>query len=260
MSSTKPETRTEFKNWCLRKLGAPVIRIDVAPEQVEDCIDQALDFFQRQHYDGSQKLLMPAEVTQKVKDQGYFKVDDSIFGITRILSINGTGMGGGQDAMLTYQWQMMAGAARQLSGCLGCSMCDNGMLRYMQYMQNMDMLRWLLGGNHTIMQWSRHTDKLYIWGNDHNMPVGTIIVAEVMRAIIPEEYPQVWNDAFLKRYCTALIKQQWGNNLRKLKNIPLAGGVMLQGEEILAEANEELATLHENMQSEWQEPPMPMVG
>lgn len=260
MSATKPATRDEFKNFCLRKLGEPVIRVNVAPEQVEDCIDQALEYFQRMHYDGSMQMLLPVEVTQEVKDQGYFKVDDSILGIKRVLSLGGSWNQSNPDAMLTFQWQMIAGAARALSGCIGCSMCNNGMTQYMGYLQNMNNLRWLLGGDHTPMQWSRHTDRLYIFGNDTNLTVGTIVVVEATRVLIPDEFPQVWNDPFFKRYCTALIKQQWGNNLRKLRNVPLAGGVMIDGQSILEEAVAELEFLEANMQSEWMEPPMPMVG
>ena len=260
MSATKPANRTEFRNFCLRKLGEPVIRVNVAPEQVEDCIDQAIEYFQREHYDGQYEMMLPLTVTEKVKEQGYFDIDDTIISVTRVLELTGTGMGGSSpDAMLTFQWQMMAGAARILQGGMG-GMCNNGMTQYVNYLQNRDLLKWMLGGQHTPMGFSRHTDRLYIFGNDSNLNVGSIVVCDVRRVLVPDEFPQVWNDPFLKKYCTALIKQQWGNNLRKLRNVPLAGGVMLQGEEILQEAVEEIRELEENMQLEWQEPPMPMVG
>lgn len=258
MSASKPANRNEFKAWCLRKLGEPVTRVNVAHEQVEDCVDQALEFFQRQHYDGSQQLIIPVQITQKYLDDGFIEVDDSVFGIKRILSINSTFMGGG-DVMLTHQWQMMAAAARDLSS--GGGSCGGaGIMRYASYLQDRNLLHWLLGGNHTLMNFSRHTDRLYILGNDSNMSVGTIIVIDAVRAIIPEEFPQVWNDPFLKKYCTALIKQQWGNNLRKLRNVPLAGGAMVSGEEILIEANDEISELEDQIHIQYQEPPMPMIG
>lgn len=260
MSRSKPETRKELVAFCLRKLGEPVIAINVAPVQVEDCIDQALEYFQRNHYDGSQHLFIPFMVDEEVVKNGYFKVDDSILGITRILEMSGGFGGSGPDAMMTYEWQAMAGAARSLGGCLGCSMCGGQTLGYVSYLQDRNLLKYAMGGNSINMQWSRHTDKLYINGQTTMMKPGVVLVAEVMRVLVPDEHPQVWNDPFLKKYATALIKQQWGNNLRKMRNIPLAGGITLQGEEILLEANDEIAALEENMQSEWQEPPMPLLG
>lgn len=258
MSLSKPQTREEHIGWCLRKLGQPLIKVNVAFEQVNDCVEQSLEYFQRNHYDGSMQVNLPIEVTPEVKSVGYFIVDDSILGISRVLEVGGS-RGTGVDAMLTNEWQMLASAARMAGSSIGAG-CGGAMTGYVSYLQDRNLLSWLMGGKHTIMQWSRHTDRLYLQGNNDNLKVGTVVVVEATRVLVPDEFPQVWNDPFFKKYSTALIKQQWGNNLRKMRNIPLAGGIQLQGEEILNEANDEISALEENMLLEWQDPPMPLVG
>ena len=259
MSVSSPATRAEFKNWCLRDLGAPVIVINVDSTQVDDRIEEALEYFQRNHYDGSMTVYLPVAATAETELNGYFKVDDSILTIMRVLQFSGIASSTA-DITLDPAWQSMANAAMNAGGCAGCGMCGGGMSGYASYMMNRDLLRSVLGGNATPMEWRRHTDRLYIHGNPGMTKEGKIVVVEAQRVLDPEEFPQVWNDPFLKRYCAALIKRQWGNNLRKLRNVPLAGGAMIQGEEILAEAVEELQTLRDEMESMHSFPPLPLVG
>jgi hypothetical protein len=258
MSASKPATRAEFRAWCLRELGEPVIRVNVAPEQVEDKIDFALGYFQRNHYDGSQHLYLPVAVTQDVLDRGYFEVHESIIGITRVLEWSGVGMAPtSPDITINPIWQIIAAAAMTAYGCVGCAMCNDGMTQYAGYLTNINTMRAMFANDATHMEFSRHMGRLYIYGEKSKMKIGTIFVVECSRALIPEEFPAVWNNEFLKLYATAQIKRQWGNNLRKLRNVPLSGGVMLQGEEILQEAEETIRDLEDRCKSEFQEPPLP---
>lgn len=256
MSASKPRNRREYIDYCLRRLGEPVIRVNVAEEQVQDLVDEAVEFFQRNHYDGSHELHLPLEITQETKAQGYFNIDDSIIAINRVLDI-GSMSYSGTDGMLNSDWQTMA--STMSSNGLGAGGCD-GPENYFMFLSSRETFKHIIGTKHTLMSWSRHMDKFFINSSDRSLKVGNFVVVDAVRVLIPDEYPQVWDDPFLKRYGTALIKRQWGNNLRKMRNIPLAGGIALQGEEILQEAQEEIATLEEEIQTQWQEPPCPLVG
>lgn len=249
MSKSKPQTREEFAHYCLRRLGAPVIQINVAREQVEDAIDEALEYFWYNHHDGSIQMYLPAEVTDEVMTQRYFPLDDSIIGVQRVLetsSVAGSGV-------FSAEYQI-------LSTVYPYALKGDGLLSYSMAMSYLETLKNVASGKTKHLRFNRHMDRLFIdtsWGV---VSVGQMYVVEVTRRLDPEEFPQVWNDPFLKRYATALIKRYWGNALRKLQNVQLIGGVSIDGLQILTEANDELAALHQVVTSEYQEPVDFIVG
>ena len=246
MSRTRPASRDEFVAYCLRRLGAPVIRIDVAPEQVEDLVDEAVYKFQYEHFNGSIQAFLPFTVTAESKTKG-FPVDESIIGIQEVLD---SGIVGGS-SKFSLQYQLTAPAYEY-------ALKGGGMLTYMLQMQYLETLKMIAAsGKAQRMRYNRHMDRLFI--DSVNLEVGQVYIAECTVALDPDEHTQMWNDPFLKRYATALIKRQWGNNLRKLQNVQLIGGVTIDAQQILTEAQEEIDKMHEEMLLEHQEPILQML-
>lgn len=249
MSKSKPATREEFAEYCLRRLGHPVIQINVSKDQVEDCIDEALEYFWYNHHDGSIQLYIPVEVTDQVMEDRYFPIDDSFIGIQRVLETASSGGSG----VFSAEYQI-------LSTVYPYALKGDGLLSYNMAMSYLETLKNVATGKTKHLRFTRHMDRLFIdtsWGN---VKSGQIFVVEATRRLEPDEFPQVWNDPFLKKYCTALIKRNWGSNLRKLQNVQLIGGVTIDGLQILQEATEELEKLHSVVTSEYQEPIDMIIG
>lgn len=246
MSAHHPNTREELKEYCLRRLGQPVIQVNVAPEQVEDLISEGIDFFQLEHYNGSETLYYPVTVTEEIKNQGYLPIDEKQFiGCIRLLE---TSFYGNND-WATIGWQL--GAATFPSAF---SLSGNGVLNYVQAMQYQSMLRLLVSGKTKDIRYVRHTGKIYVDCNWNTVKVGDVFVAEVVRRVDPDENPEMYNDPWLKQYCTALIGEQWGLNLVKLNGVSLIGGVQINGEAILQNWKTELENLRQNVLLSSQEP------
>lgn len=249
MSKSKPATREEFASYCLRRLGAPVIQINVAKDQVEDVIDEALEYFWYNHHDGSIQLYIPVEVTDEVLANRYFPIDDSFIGVQRVLETSSSAGSG----VFSAEYQI-------LSTVYPYALKGDGLLTYSMAMSYLETLKNVATGKTKHIRFNRHMDRLFIDTSWASVTAGRIYVVEATRRLDPEEFPQVWNDPFLKRYATALIKRYWGNALRKLNGVQLIGGVSIDGLQILQEANEEIAALHQVMTSEYQEPVDFIVG
>lgn len=246
MSQHHPNTREELKAYCLRRLGEPVIQVNVAPEQVEDLLSEGIDYFQLEHYNGSETLYYPVTVTEEVKNQGYLPLDEKQFiGCIRLLE---TSFYGNND-WATIGWQL--GAATFPSAF---SLSGSGVLNYVQAMQYQSMLRLMVSGKTKDIRYVRHTGKIYVDCNWNTVKVGDVMVAEVVRRVDPDENPEMYNDPWLKEYCTALIGEQWGLNLVKLNGVSLVGGVQINGEAILQQWKTELDNLRQNVLLSSQEP------
>lgn len=243
MSKSKPANREEFIDYCLRRLGAPVIQINVARDQVEDCVDEALEFFWYNHHDGSVQVYLPVEATEQVLKDRSFPIDDKIIGVQRVLETASAGGSG----VFSAEYQI-------LSTVYPYALRGDGMLSYAMAMSYLETLKNVATGKTKGLKFNRHMDRLYIETNFNQVQKGQMYVVEATLRLDPEEFPQVWNDPFLKRYATACIKRTWGNNLRKLQNVQLLGGVQIDGLQILQEANEEIQTLHQLMVTHYQEP------
>lgn len=235
MSVTKPATRTEFKNYCLRRLGQPVIAVNVDPVQVDDCVDDAIRYFQLYHYNGSSQVFLPLTVTQDNINNKSFPVDDSIISITRLLE--STYLGTNQ---FSAEWQLIANSYPY-------SLKGDGLLNYSMAMSYIDSVKSLISSKAKPIQFNLSLGTLYLNINWDTVKVGTPFVVEATMALDPNDFPAMWNDQFLKKYATALIKKQWGENLRKLRNVQLIGGVTIDAEGILQEALEEIKELEESL-------------
>jgi hypothetical protein len=242
--------RKEFKDYCLRRLGFPVIDINVDDDQVEDRIDDALQFWQDYHFDGLQKVYYIKKLQQADIDQKYIDLSDvkdasnnslEIVGISRIFPV--------QDSSATIN---MFDLRYQLRLNELYDFTSASYINYTLTQQHLRTLELMFTGEIPI-RFQRHMQRLNIdwaWGSSQ-APVGTVVVAEAYAVINPEVYGKVWSDRWLKKYATALIKKQWGANLQKFNNLQLPGGVTLNADKIIEEAVAEITALEEDMENSY---------
>lgn len=245
-------SREEFTNYCLRRLGFPVIDINVDHDQVQDRIDDAIQFFIDRHTDGTQKLYYVKYLDQTDINNRYINLDPSvvvdssnnsldIVGVTRVFPI--------QDSQSTIN---MFDLRYQLRLNELYDFTSASYINYTLTMQHLRSLELLFTGEVPI-RYNRHMRRLFIdwaWGSQE-APVGTVAILECYATLNPDVYTDMWNDRWLKEYATALIKQTWGRNLSKYDNLQLPGGVTLNGTKIYNEATEEINLLREQMESEF---------
>lgn len=241
-------SRAEFKDYCLRKLGFPVLEINVDPDQVEDRVDEALQYYQMYHFDGIQKTYYIHAITQEDIDNRYLDLSDvrdnsnnatEVIGVTRIFPMYDSQA---SISMFDLRYQLRLNELYDFTSA--------SYINYTMTMQHLRMLEQLFVGEVPI-RYQRHMEKLFIdwaWGQQQ-APVGQIVVVECYTIIDPNVYNRVWNDWWLKRYATALIKQQWGSNLKKFGNIQLPGGVVLNGDKIFEESVAEIEELEKDMEN-----------
>lgn len=318
-------SRDELKEYCLRRLGAPVIEINVDEDQVEDRIQDAIDFWHEYHFDGVETIYLKAQVeasslvlqtpdasmfipgelvtgqtsgakahVHAVKDASsltlvndvsgtfvdgetitgdrsafsaalaasnsftlgnwdkqYFDISDAVIGVVRVFLIGGiSGSRPGNIFDVAYQFRLTD----------MYDLLSTDLVYYTQIKQQIQTLEMILPGERTI-RFNRKSNRLHLDVNWRDvLPPGTFIVAECYRILDPNEFVEVYNDMFLKRYATALIKRQWGENMKKFEGIQLPGGVTLNGLEIYKEAMAEIAQIEEEMISRYSLPVQMMIG
>ena len=244
MSTTT--TRTAFKDYCLRRLGFPVIEINIDDDQVEDRIDDALLYYQDYHFDGLQKIyyikaIDQTDITNKYLDISQAKDSSNnaleITGITRIFPVTDS-----QSSvnMFDLRYQLRLNELYDFTSA--------SYINYTLTQQHLRSLEIMFAGEVPI-RFVRNMQRLYIdwaWGASQ-APVGTKVIAECYAVVDPTIYGRVWNDRWLKEYATTLIKIQWGANLKKFAGIQLPGGVSLNGNVIFDEAMAEKKRLEEDM-------------
>lgn len=242
--------RAAFKNYCLKRLGFPVIDINVDDDQIEDRIDDALQYWHDYHFDGLQKVYYIKKIDQTDINNRYLDLTQAqdranntleITGVTRIFPI--------QDSqssinMFDLRYQLRLNELYDFTSA--------SYINYTLTQQHLRSLELMFTGEVPI-RFNRHMQRLMIdwaWGQSQ-APVGTTVVAECYALLDPNTYGQVWNDRWLKEYATALIKKQWGSNLKKFGGIQLPGGVVLNGDKIYGEAEEEKKTLEADMEKNY---------
>jgi len=244
-----PASREQLKDWCLRQLGHPVIEINVDDDQVDDRIDEAFQYFQDFHFDGVERWYLKHQITQENKTNGWIPISENIIGVTRIFSIGSTNA---SVNMFDLRYQLRL---HELYDFTSTSYVNYALT--MQHIRTLDML---FSGEQPI-RFNRHTDKLYIDMNwDSGLDVGEFVVIEGYIIVDPTSYSDVYNDRMLKRLATALIKRQWGNNMKKFQGMQLPGGIMMNGQQIYEEATEEIKEIEELIRLTYEEPPQFLVG
>ena len=245
-----PTNREELKQFCLRKLGKPVLEINVADEQLEDRIDDALKMYHDFHYDGIERVIIQHEVTQDNIDNGFIQLSDTVISIEKILDLN---TGSSNEILFDAQFHMTWDALYAFN------QTPTQMQYYTATQENLNLINQILNGKQ-LLRYRRHTDKLYIDMDWDKMDVGNYIVIQAYQIIDPDVYPQVWSDRWLREYTTELFKEQWGTNLTKYSGVQMPGGLTFNGEKILDDAKTRLRELEQELRDTYEEPPTFYMG
>jgi len=246
---TKPSSRQELKDWCLRQLGFPVIDINVDDDQVDDRIDDALSYFQQFHYDGVERWYLKHQITQENIDNQYIPVTDNIIGVTRIFPVGSTNA---SVNMFDLRYQLRLHELYDFT--------STSYVNYVLTMQHIRTLDMLFSGE-TPLRFNRHTDKLYIdWDWNYDIQPGEWIIIEGFIVVDPDTYKDIYNDRMLKKLATAYIKKQWGNNMKKFAGMQLPGGITMNGQQIYEEAVTEIKELEDLIRDTYEEPPQFCLG
>ena len=279
----KPATRQGLIDYCLRKLGAPVLEINVDDDQIDDLVDDAIQFFNERHFDGVERMYLKYKLTQEDIDRGqaknkdgvgivtttatstsiagygtttsnwyetsnFLQVPDSVVGIEKIFRFDSSSISGG---MFSIKYQLFLNDLYYFNSV--------ELLQYSMVKSYLADIDYLLTTDKQV-RFNKRQDRLYLdidWGAES---ADTWLVLDCYRALDPDSFTQVYNDVFLKQYLTALIKRQWGQNLSKFKGVKLPGGIEMNGGEILQAAESELDSLRSRMVSEYELPPYDFIG
>ena len=281
---SQPATRSELITYCKRQLGAPVLEINVADEQIEDILDDAVQFFQERHFDGVYPTFFKYKLTENDIKRGrsrgdrtdnvgittttatatidggttnfswtetsnYLQVPPEVIGVTKIFHFDGTNsMSSG---MFSVKYQLFLNDVYYWGAM--------EMLSYAMTKTYLEDINFLLTTQKQI-RFNQRQDRLYMDIDWSNVNEGEYIVMDCYRVMNPNDYSRVWNDSFLKMYLTALVKRQWGQNLMKFTGVKLPGGVELNGRQMYDDAEKELERIREMMSNSYELPPLDMIG
>lgn len=239
--------REELKDYCLRNLGSPVIEVNIEYDQMEDRIDEALEFYQEFHSDATLKTYFKHQITADDITNGYIPVSDSIIYISHLFPVSASF--GSSLNFFDVKYQMMLNDIADLQNFAG------DLAYYDQMQQYLSLLDTKLNG-HPQVSFTRREGRLYIFGDlrDGDIKERDYVVAEVYQIIDPETHKTIYNDRFIKNYTTSLFKRQWGQNLIKFEGMQLPGGVTLNGRQIYEDAQTDIQKLEENMRLEYELP------
>tara|TARA_B100001094_G_scaffold199876_1_gene193961 strand:- start:2 stop:841 length:840 start_codon:yes stop_codon:yes gene_type:complete len=277
----QPSSRGELIDYCKRQLGAPVLEINVADEQIEDIIDDAVQFFQERHFDGVYQSYRKYAITQADINRGqgktsgvgidtttvdstivgtavtftyeensnYLQVPPEVIGVTKIFHFDGSNTI--TNNMFSVKYQLFLNDIYYWGA--------TELLSYAMVKTYLEDINFLLTTEKQI-RFNKRQDRLYLdidWGS---VSVGDYLVIDCFTLLDPSTYPRVWNDSFLKPYTVALIKRQWGQNMSKFQGVKLPGGIELNGREMYEDAEKELARIREIMSNTYELPPLDMIG
>ena len=268
-----PTSKSTFKEYCLRNLGKGVIDINVSDDQADDRIDEALQYFAQYHYDGIEKMYLKYQITQEDVDRAasndttsatdtvdntitasftegknFIPIPSAVVSVLQIFPFDDIAT----NNMFDIRYQLRLNDLYDFS--------STSVIHYQMTMQHLDYLSHILVGEKPI-RFNQHQNRLYIdmdFAND--ISVGEFIIIECYRKLDPDTYVDIYDDIYLKRYATALIKRQWGANLSKFNGVAMLGGVTMNGETIYTQAQEELEKLEEQIQLAFETPIDYMVG
>jgi hypothetical protein len=278
----QPASRTDLVNYCKRQLGAPVLEINIADEQVDDLVDDALQYFHERHFDGVVQTYLKYKITQDDIDRGrgkgssnpkgvvtttasadidggsvtfsyeensnYIQVPPSVIGINKIFRFDNSTISGG---MFSLKYQLFL---NDLYFFNSMEMLSYAMTK--TYLSDIDFLL----NTEKQIRFNQRQDRLYLDVDWQNVEKDEYIVLDCWRLLDPNDFTRVYNDSFLKRYLTALIKRQWGQNLIKFQGVKLPGGIELNGRQIYDDAERELDKIKEVMSNTYELPPLDMIG
>ena len=242
-----PTSRATLIDYSKRKLGDPVVEINVDEDQLEDRLDEALQIFQEYHSEGTFRTFVSHQITATDVTNEYVSVASDILFVARMFAIDATF--GSSINFFDIKYQMMLNDIADMHNYVG------DLAYYEQMQQYLSLLDMKLNGTPQV-EYSRKQDRLYIFGDfaDGDLKAGDFIVYEAYKIIDPASFTKVFNDMWLKEYTTALIKQQWGQNLIKFEGMQFPGGVTLNGRQIYDDATQDLERLREKLRLDHETP------
>ena len=247
----KPNSRQTLIDYCLRSLGEPVIEINVDEDQLDDRIDEALQFYQHYHDDAIEKVYLKHVVTQDDITNGYIPINDLVTDVVRVLPLRETVS---STDMFDIRYQIHLNDIYAL-GFMG------SLTEYVMAQQWLALLDLVIDSDEKHVNFERHKNRLEIFMDwSEEVEVGDNLLIECYRIIDPDSFTDVYNDYFLKRYATALIKKQWGQNLIKFEGMVMPGGVTFNGRQLFDDAVQELEQLVEEARLNWEKPVDFMTG
>ena len=244
-----PTSRTEFKSYCLRSLGYPVIEINVDDDQIDDRIDEALKYWWDYHFDGTEKIYYKHQITSTDRTNKYITLPDNIIGAVNLFSIGDPSIR--SDDLFNIRYQIALNDLYTLTSV--------SLVPYYMAMQHLAVIQELLVGRQPI-RYNRHRNILYIDMDWNTVNDGEWLLVEAYQIVEPDTYTDAWGDRWLLQYATALIKRQWGNNLKKFDGMQMPGGLTFNGQKIYDEAIEEINKLEDEMINSYSLPVMDMIG
>ena len=267
-------TRETLKQYCLRALGKPVIEINVEDDQVEDRIDEALQYFAQYHYDGTERMYLKYQVTADDKTRA--RANETLTTVTDTADSTVTAsFKEGKNYIPMPSNVMSVVQVYPFSDRAALNLFDvryqlrlndlydfssTSIIHYDMTLRHLDMLDHILVGEKPV-RYNMHKNRLYIdmdWNND--VDAGDFLVIECYRKLDGSTFTDVFDDIFLKKYLIQLIKRQWGSNLIKFQGVAMLGGVQLNGEQLYSQAQEEINKLEEQIQLSYELPPQYMIG
>jgi hypothetical protein len=238
-----PASRQDLIDYCLRRLGADVIEINVSPDQIEDRIDDAFQFFQDYHFDGVEKVFMKHQMTAQDVANKYIQIPQPVISVLRVIPIGSSNQSMG---MFDIQYQMRLNDLYTFT--------STSIMHYDIMRKHLALLEFEFNVDPGI-EFERHQQQLHInWDWNTAVGVGSYIIIECYRILDPDTYPDVYNDRWLKAYATELIRRQWGENMMKFNGTALIGGITLNGGEIYQKALDNIEKLEQQVKDEFQLP------
>jgi len=230
-------SREQLKQYALRALGAPVIEVNVADEQLEDRLDDAIAYYNMYHYDGVEKMYLKHLITSTNMTNKYIQLPDDIRGITRVFSLNANS----SNSILNYETQFRMDMIANLH--------NSNITDYQMTMNHLQMLDTLLSGQNQL-RFNKNNGKLYIDMNWDKLSPFHYIIVDCYQAIDPELETKMYDDVWLKAYVVAKFKMQWGQNLSKYNGVSLPGGVTIDGQSMYDTAVSEISALEQQAANE----------
>jgi len=277
----RPNSRGRLIDYALRQLGAPVLEINIDTDQLHDVLDDTLQVYEERHYNGFERMYLKYKITQEDLDRGrakgtdgvgivtttgistnsattvssefyetsnYLAVPEHVRGINKIFKFDTSSISGG---MFSIKYQLFLNDLYYFNSV--------ELLQYAMTKTYLEDIDFLLTTEKQI-RFNQRQDRLYLdidWGAQS---LDTFIIIDCFRALDPEEYKQIYNDPFVKRYYVAALKKQWGQNLIKFRGTKLPGGIELNGREIYDEGVRELDALRSRMAQDYEMPPLDFIG
>ena len=274
----QPSSRVELKEYCLKQLGKPVLEINVDEDQIDNLIDDAIQYFYERHYDGIERVFLKHKLTPTnktiisqpatvgsattsptvvgagitsaiyVEGVNYLPLPDSIIGVNNVLKINSSSV---SDGLFNIKYQIFLNDVYYFGAI--------DLLNYAMVKRYLEDLDFLLNPDMQI-RFNKLNHKLYLDIDWRQVSENHYVIIDCYRIIDPSDAPKLYNDWWLKKYLTALIKKQWGQNMIKFQGVLLPGGVQLNGRQIYDDGVSEVEKLEQQLKDEYELPPMDLIG